>query len=209
MSRWRALLLTGPLVLSTACASSSAHRELAGGGLDTGALALRRGEFDGARQALVEVRRTCGEARLGRQALLLLAALEADPRNPSADPARAAALAGHWLTRPETFPWTRPIAETIYLQALRAGGKPYATPETAPADVQDLLEMERPADGSAETCDVLDWEVVGAGVPPELNGRPRPASPAAQDLREDNGRLRERVAELEAELERIRETLRP
>jgi hypothetical protein len=212
MSRTRATALELLIVLSTACAASSADREIVAGGLDAGALALRHGEFQRAREALVEVRRTCGGARLGRQALLLIAALEADPRNPAGDPDRAAALAGHWLSRPETFPWTRPIVETIYLFALRAGGEPYTTSSEAPDDVQDLLAMEGAADGAVETCDVSDWAVLGGGVPAELNGRPLArGSPSASSgvPRDDNGRLRERVAELEAELERIRETLRP
>ena len=211
MSRSQAIAIAGLLTLVSGCASSGAHRVASAGGLDAGALALRHGEFGRAREALVEVRRTCGEARLGRQAVLLIAALEADPRNPSGDPDRAAALAGHWLTRPETFPWTRPVAETIYLHALRAGGKPYSASGKPDGDVQDLLAMDRPADGAGETCDASDWELLGAGALPELSGRPRSGgSPGeAGGIREDNARLREQVAQLEAELQRILETLRP
>ncbi|HET6340945.1 MAG TPA: hypothetical protein VFG78_02045 [Gemmatimonadota bacterium] len=211
MSRSQAIVVAGLLALGAACASSDAYREAGAGGLDAGALALRRGEFDQAREALANVRRTCGESRLGRQALLLIAALEADPRNPAGDPDRAAALAGHWLTHPETFPWTRPVAETIYLHAVRAGGTPYSASGKPPGEVQDLLAMSRPADGADEACDATDWEVLGAGAPPELSGRPRSGgSPDEADgLRQDNARLREQVAQLEAELQRIRETLRP
>lgn len=205
----RRIAAVGLLAVLSGCASSGASRTGAGR-LDAGALALRRGEFGRAAEALAEARRTCGEARLGRQALLLIAALEMDPRNPSGDPDRAAALAGHWLTRPETFPWTRPIAETLYLQALRAGGGPYAEPAAAPAGVRELLEMVRPADGAGETCDALEWEVLAAGGLPDLDRRrPRGSAGGAGRLHDDNARLRERVARLEAELERIRETLRP
>lgn len=198
------------LAMLSGCASSGASRTAGAGWLDAGALALRRGEFDRAGEALAEVRRTCGEARLGRQALLLIAALEMDPRNPSGDPDRAAALAGHWLTRPETFPWTRPVAETLYMQALRAGGGPYAEPAAAPAGVRELLEMVRTADGAGKTCDALEWKVLSGGGLPELDRR-RPGGSAGGTgrLRDDNARLREKVARLEAELERIRETLRP
>ncbi len=211
MSRSPAIAVAGLLALLSGCGSSGAYREASAGGLDAAALALRQGEFDRAREALVEVRRTCGDARLGRQALLLIAALETDPRNRAGDPDRAAALAGHWLTRPETFPWTRPIAETIYLHALGAGGGPYTAPEKVPGDVRDLLAMERIADGAGETCDASDWAVLGAGAPPGMGARPRSGgSPGeASGLQMDNARLHERVAELEAELERIRETLRP
>lgn len=207
--RIAAATMLAVLVLS-GCASAGASRTAGAGRLDAGALALRRGEFDRAGEALAEVRRTCGETRLGRQALLLIAALEMDPRNPSGDPGRAAALAGHWLTRPETFPWTRSIAETLYLQALRAGGAPYTVPGTAPAGVRELLEMVHPADGAGETCDALEWEVLAAGGLPELDRNPpRGSTGGAGRLRDDNTRLREKVARLEAELERIRETLRP
>lgn len=211
MSRAQTTFLAGLLALLSACASSSPHRKISAGGLDAGALALRRGEFDRAREALVGVRRTCGEARLGRQALLLIAALEADPRNPSGDPDRAAALAGHWLTRPETFPWTRPVAETLYLQAVREGGKPYSASRRFTGDVGDLFAMDRPADGAGGTCEASDWGVVAADAPPELSRRARDGGSmsAIADLREDNARLREQVLELEAELQRIQETLRP
>jgi hypothetical protein len=211
MSRSSAVAVACFLALISACASSGAYREAGAGGLDAGALALRRGEFVRARDALVEVRRTCGDARLGRQALLLIAALETDPRNPSGDPDRAAALAGHWLTRPETFPWTRPVAETIYLHALRAGGKPFSASAKPPRDVEDLLAMDRPADGAGETCEASDWKVLGGGAPPEQGGRRRGGGSTGQagGLREENARLREQVARLETELQRIRETLRP
>lgn len=193
------------------CASSGPQREVGVGLLDESALAFRRGEFDRAREGLVEVRRTCGEARLGRHALLLVAALEVDPRNAAGDPDRAAALAGHWLTRPETFPWLRPIAETIYLQALRAGGLPYSASGKPPGGVAELLAMDRPAAEAGEACEGADWEVAGGGEPPAWNGhgtRPGAAS-GARGLQADNTQLRNRVAELEAELERIRETLLP
>ena len=211
MTRASAIAVAGFLALLSGCASSGAYREAGAGGLDAGALALRRGEFVQAREALVEVRRTCGDARLGRQALLLIAALEVDPRNPTGDPDHAAALAGYWLSRPETFPWMRPLAETLYLQALRAGGRPFSGSGEPLPDAQDLLAMARPAEGASETCDASDWQVLGGGAPPELSGRPRGGGPPGQGrgLREDNARLREQVARLEAEIQRIRETLRP
>ena len=56
-----------------------------------------------------------------------------------------------------------------------------------------------------------DWAVVGAGTPPEWRAGPRGngARGTGTNLQAANARLGERVAELEAELERIRETLRP
>ncbi|HKY60934.1 MAG TPA: hypothetical protein VJP59_07980 [Gemmatimonadota bacterium] len=211
MSRAPVMAVAGLLTLLSGCASSGAHREAGASGLDAGALALRRGEFVRAREALVEVRRTCGDARLGRQALLLIAALETDPRNPAGDPDRAAALAGHWLARPETFPWTRPLAETIYLQALRAGGRPFSISGKPPGDVELLLAMGRPGGGADGSCDASDWGILGGGAPPELSRRPGGTAPpdGGRALREDNARLREQVIRLEAELQRIRETLRP
>ncbi len=193
-----------PLVLIlSACASSGGGGE-PGAGLDAGALALREAEFEAARERLVSVRRLCGEARLGRQALLLLSALELDPRNPGGDPGLAAAYAAHYLALPETFPWTRPVAEQLYLQALSLGGDP-AAESAAP-----LLKGARPGKSVPEACDRSDWGVVAGGDPPVLGKMVRSSRPAGgSHPPDDSRRLRSRVAELEAELERIRATLRP
>lgn len=190
------------LMILSACASSGGGGE-PGAGLDAGALALRRAEFEAARERLVSVRRLCGEARLGRQALLLLSALELDPRNPGGDPGLAAAYAASYLARPETFPWTRPVAEQLYLQALRLGGEPAAESATP---MEEVVSRE----GAPDACERSDWEIVAGGDLPVLGSgarsfRPGGGSPPGDESR----RLRNRIAELEAELERIRATLRP
>ena len=70
--------------------------------------------------------------------------------------------------------------------------------------------MVRPADGAGKTCDALEWEVLAAGGLPELDRLPPGGSAGGEGrLRDENARLREKVSRLEAELERIRETLRP
>lgn len=190
------------LLILSACASSGGGGG-PGAGLDAGALALRRAEFEAARERLVSVRRLCGEARLGRQALLLLSALELDPRNPGGDPGLAAAYAARYLARPETFPWTRPVAEQLYLQALRLGGEPAAESATP---MEEVVSRE----GAPEVCERSDWEVGAGGDLPVLgrgarSSRPGGGSPPGDESR----RLRNRIAELEAELDRIRATLRP
>lgn len=193
----------GLLLILSACASRGGGLD-PGAGLDAGALALRQAEFEAARERLAAVRLVCGEARLGRQALLLLAALELDPRNPAADPDRAAAFAARYLARFETFPWTRPVAEQLYLQALRAGGRP--TPSVDP-----LLQEGVPDGRSPEACDRSEWGLVAGGDPPVLGALPRTPgpAPARRSAGDESAALRSRIAELEAELERIRATLQP
>ncbi|MGH7559231.1 MAG: hypothetical protein ACREMD_15905 [Gemmatimonadota bacterium] len=193
-----------PLVLILSACASSGGRSDPGAGLDAGAFALRQAEFGAARERLVSVRHICGEARLGRQALLLLSAMELDPRNPAGDPGRAAAYAAHYLARPETFPWTRPVAEQLYLQALRLGGEPVSQPD------DPLLEEIASRESVPEACERSDWGVVGGGDPPALGSGTRSSRPGSGSRPGDEDhRLRNRITELEAELERIRATLQP
>ncbi|MGH7563099.1 MAG: hypothetical protein ACREK5_01570 [Gemmatimonadota bacterium] len=193
-----------PLLLILSSCASTGGRSDPGAGLDAGALALRQAEFEAARERLVSVRHLCGEARLGRQALLLLSALELDPRNPAGDPDRGAAYAAHYLARPETFPWTRPVAGQLYLQAVRLGGEP------ASGAADPLLEEIASREDAPEACERSDWGVVGGGEPPALGSGAHASRPGSGSRRADeNLRLRNRVAELEAELERIRATLQP
>lgn len=192
-----------PVILA-ACASTGSRSDPAAG-LDAGALAIRQAEFEVARERLVEVRLACRDARLGRQALLLLSAVELDPRNPSGDPDRGAAFAAHYLARPETFPWTRPMAAQLYLQAVRLGGDP------ASGSADPLLESRAIGGDAPESCERSDWGVVGGGEPPDFGPRASSSGrrPGSRPAGQESVDLRKRIAELEAELERIRTTLQP
>ncbi|MGH7570834.1 MAG: hypothetical protein ACREMK_03185 [Gemmatimonadota bacterium] len=193
-----------PLLLILSACASAGGRNSPGAGLDAGALALRQAEFEAARERLVSVRQICGEARLGRQALLLLSAMELDPRNPAGDPDLGATYAALYLARPETFPWTRPVAEQLYLQALRLGGEP------ASGAADPLLEEIASRESAPEACERSDWSVVGGGEPPSLGGGSLDSRPGSGSRPGDESqRLKNRIAELEAELDRIRATLRP
>jgi hypothetical protein len=185
----------------TGCASgraSSTH--VAAARLDDGALALTQGDFEAAHERLLEARETCGDALLGRQALLLLGALELDPRNPRRSPDQGAEHTARYLSYPETFPWTRPLAESLYLLALELGA---SKPETT--DARGLAAAER----AAPDCEVADrYAVQAAAVElPTLN------QPSVQTrlraLERKRAELERRLAELQGELERVRMTLRP
>ena len=200
--RSRAALASVCLALAgAACASggrvSSTH--VAAARLDDGALALTQGDFEAAHERLLEARETCGDALLGRQALLLLGALELDPRNPRRSPDQGAEHTARYLSYPETFPWTRPLAESLYLLALELGA---SKPET---DVRGLAAAER----AAPDCEVADrYSVQAAAVElPTLN------QPSVQTrvraLERKRAELERHLAELQGELERVRATLRP
>jgi len=136
---------------------------------------------------------------VGEQALVLLVAMEADPRDPVADPLAAAARAGQALRSGVARGWTVPVLETLYLLALEVGA----------ADSVALERVERAAADSA------------------VRGLPRlPGLPLAARLRAleaEREQLARRVARLEEELARkdaelakrdqelarIRKTLKP
>lgn len=194
---WPALLV---VLLVPACATADRQGD-PGVGLDAGALALRQARFAAARERLAAVRQICGDARLGRQALLLLSALELDPRNREGAPDLAAAFAARYLAHPETFPWTRPVAEQIYLQALRQGARP------ASAAADPLLEGG--ASPGPEACEQSDWALVAGAEPPALGKTAARGRPAQGTEGDESAGLRGRITELEAEIARIRATLEP
>lgn len=166
-----ALALAALIGLGSGCASSrGASRYASAARLGEGAVALARGDFGAARQRLIETREACGNALLGRQALLLLGALELDPRNPDRDPRRSAELTARYLRLPETFPWTRPLAGSLYLLAREMGGKE--------PSAESLLAPEiRVSERVETTCEEADRETVQAAAG-ELPALARPSVPS-------------------------------
>ncbi|HUP02163.1 MAG TPA: hypothetical protein VM737_11695 [Gemmatimonadota bacterium] len=210
--RRRALALAGLALLPVACSSAGGRSPSYGAAprLDEGAVALARADFPAAKERLTQTRQTCGNALLGRQALLLLGALELDPRNPDRDPDRSAELTGRYLRLPETFPWTRPLAEALYLLALDLGA---AIPEDEGRTDPD---GPFPAAGLPPACEVGDRQVVqaataelptltGASVPNQLRALERQRAAQRREL----AALEAEVARLETELQRVRATVRP
>lgn len=161
--------------------------------LDNGALAWRDGDFGKAAEELDLARRVCGDALLGRQATLLLASLYIDPRNPARDFDRAAELSAMYLKLPETFPWTRPLAATIYLLALDSGARvPDLSDQAKATDPANVPEGCNPKDLHANPTPLAQLPTLDAATYPQTNAR-----------------LSQRVRELEEELERVRATVSP
>lgn len=190
-------------MLAAACASSGGSSGYRGAPLlDEGAAALHRADFDTARERLDGIRQECGHALAGRHALLLLGTLALDPRNAERDPDRAALLAARYLRRPETFPWTRPLAESLYLLALEMGADEPSAESLAEPDISAPAHVQ-------PSCDEVDRQTVQAAAG-ELPDLVRPSVPSRlRDLERQRAALRREVAQLESELDRVRATVRP
>ena len=105
--------------------------------LSRGLLALSDGDYRVARRALSRVAGDCPGTVPGVEALVALLAVELDPRNADADPARARQLAEAFLALPVKPAWTEPTVETLYLlsldaaaarQAAKSGDRPAEEP---------------------------------------------------------------------------------
>ncbi len=199
-----ALLLIGaggcvhPKPAGTAGANAPALR------LGQALVELDSGQYAPATEELQALAQAYPQHVVGRQALLLTAATELDPRNPGAQPDTAAGLLTQYLAGADTSDWTRPVARTLYLLALQVG----ATAEQAQ---QAQAEAER-ARAEASRARAALPRLPG----PSLSAR-------LTDLEQQRDRLAARVKELEAgsaqlqraladsaqELKRIRRTLRP
>lgn len=173
---------------------------------ETGLVRLEAQRHEEAAASLAAVARTCGTRPLGQQAALALALVELDPRHRDGDPERAARLALHLLERPDRAPWTGRMAEMIYLLAV---DRRVATDSLGAAPVTELYPAEAdPGAGepSAGEPPVADCGARLTAAAPDSAARPRlPGAPAA--LR--HARLRARLEQLEAEVDRLRSLLEP
>lgn len=196
----------------------------------TAAAAVESGRFEPGARALREVASRCESGGWGAEAVLLLAAVEIDPRNPRPSPGAGARLAARYLQIPGTVPSSRAAAETLYLLALDLGAAAIDDP-FAPVPVESGRAGES-ADAAADGSGGGVWRVAerfggcGEGGRRSLDA-PLPEHPgmplwravesayrerdslAARSLAgaDEAERLRLRVDSLEAELERIRSLL--
>ncbi len=191
-----------------------------------GLAAARRGGFEPAVRALEGVARECRGTALGASARVALLGVLLDPRNPDRDPGRARRVAEAYLLSPGRPAWTEPVVEALYLIALDLGGasRPAGTepveqappveagPEVAEAGAEARAGGERPA---LEGCDADPPALAVAGAAlPALPGRPlqerlEAALAEGAEWRDSASVLETRLAELEAELDRIRRALKP
>jgi hypothetical protein len=171
------------------------------GPYDTGVLRLSEGDFSAADSAFRETASHCESGSRGRKALLFLALLHQDPRNPGAAPDTAALMAGRLLQLPGASPEERTQAEALYVSALERGADPRLRPDPGAPGLAHRFEW---CDDSAPPRP--DTEVV---YPERPATRTLPGLRAERDsLAGQNKKLSRTVAELQAELERIRKLLR-
>lgn len=143
--------------------------------LDRGLAAFDADRYDEAQENLTWVYRHCPSQEAGARALLALAALELDPRNPDASPAKGTELLGRALRSPGTPGWSRPLAETGFLVSLAlgaphpdhapAGERPAAVPaaaDSAAVDSVAAVEIEPGAEPGP-------WTAVAAELPEPLD----------------------------------------
>jgi hypothetical protein len=126
--------------------------------------------------------------RDGQRALLVLSAMELDPRNSSRRPDIGADLAARFLKTPEGDEWLDVVAQTMYLLGLELG-----TTE------ERVEQAERRAE--QKTLPKLPGPTVTARIKSVEQERDRLAKRVTA--------LEDQLAEKERELQRIRKTIKP
>ncbi len=116
-------LATGALaLLLPACATVNSYFDSrADERFAVGLSALQRGDYVAANQELGWVVERYGEDDVGQRALLAVAAMEMDPRNPQRRLALGADLAGTYLRLDGQPEWVVPVAQTLYLLSMEMG----------------------------------------------------------------------------------------
>lgn len=195
------------IVLAAGCAVGPGSAGPRSGGQGPAALmsdgieAMEERDYREASGRLYRVTARCESGDRGRRALLLLAALALDPRNPDGSPDHAAWLTARALTLPEREPGEHLIAETLFLLALERGAR-------VPVDGSDGPDRDGWPPVAARIRDCRGGEPAGT-----IRSAALPALPGAStallysQVRAERDALQSRVAELEAELARIRELL--
>lgn len=234
MSRSRLPVILLAVALTGGCAGALGRG--AGGGqaeerFRAASAAAERGDFGRASRQLRSLAARCESGDRGREAVLLLAAVEIDPRNPSPSPATAAHLAARYLQVPQAPGASLAVAETLYLMALDLGANPVRDPfapipslegeAAAGAGPWTVAESFRSCGESGEPEKVRNVPE-HPGVPlwmavrnarrerDSLAGRADSLTLRADSLAEraaEAGRLRARADSLEAELRRVRSLL--
>lgn len=201
--RFRALAV-GVLTLAiTACATVGSLFEQNGEDrFAAGMSALESGDYANANLQLGWVAEHYPNEEIGKRALLIVSALELDPRNPTRRVALGSELAAAYLKRPSIPDWTAPMAQTLYLLGLELG----ATEEKVAQAEADKALAERRLNENL----------------PKLPNSATPWPTRLRQSKEEQDRLAKRVEQLEAqladrekklaekekELERIRKTLK-
>lgn len=157
---------------------------------EQGLEALSRGDYRTAQEHLTWVVQNDSDKKHGKQAMLTLAALEMDPRNPARRIGVGADVVATYLSLPEKPAWTQPVAQTLYLLSLELG-----------AAEERAERAEREAERVAARLPALPG--------PTVTARLRTAEQERDRLRSRVDTLEKELAEKVQELERIKKTIRP
>jgi len=193
----RNLVAVGALsVVLAACATLNPFVESgAEERFDRGMRALERGDYPQASLDLGWVATHHADEKVGRQALLVVSALEMDPRNPKRRLSLGADMTQAYLLNRGIENWTLPIARTLHLLALELGA---------------AEERVAAAEAGRERAEAR-LELPGPSVPERLKAiqdeRDRLARRVSQ-LEQQLAAAEKNLAEKDKELERIRKTIK-
>jgi hypothetical protein len=164
---------------------------------DTGVRALKAGDYATASENLGWVAQQNANDELGQQALLMVAALEMDPRNPQRRLPLGSDLAGSYLKLSRAPIWTTPVAETLYLLAVELGAAEDRAAQ-AQADREQAENRLRLPENSPTVTSRLR----------SLSEEKDKLAKRVTQLEEQVADREKKLAEKDKELERIRKTLK-
>lgn len=174
----------------TGCASlKSLSRSDGHARFESGIKALAEGNYATAHRDLSWVAERFAHEDDGQRAVLVLAALELDPRNPGRRPDSGSDLAGTFLQLPDRDVWIDPVAQTLYLLGLELGAA-----EERAERAERAVELHR-------QLPTLPG--------PNVTTRIRAVEQERDRLARRVTSLEEQLAEMERELDRIRKTIKP
>lgn len=156
---------------------------------DSGIKALAAGDYVAAHRDLAWVAERFAHEDDGQRAILVLAAMELDPRNPARRPDSGSDLAGTFLALPDRDGWIDPVAQTLYLLGLELGAA-----EERAQRAERAVELQR-------QLPILPG--------PSVTTRIRTVEQERDRLAKQVTTLEEKLAEKDRELERIRKTIKP
>jgi hypothetical protein len=186
MRRTTALVAAVACMMTSCATVASIWRSQSADRFDAGVRAMNAGNYSAAHGDLAWVAQHFQHEKEGQRALLLLAGLELDPRNPNRRPEVGADLAAGYRRLPDRAEWMDPLASTLYLLGTELGARD-STP-TAPAD----RAVELP-------------KLPG----PTVNARIKAIEAERDRLEKRVAALEQQVAEKDREIERIKKTIKP